>query len=87
MHFDLQEEVQSLQDGSYAIDNELSVKTARPGQVDVALDGKYGPVPTFLAIEHSQASHTHTGAIDAIAGSSESVNDAQVFDTFRSLLK
>lgn len=39
MHFDLQEEVQSLQDGTYAIENELSVKNARPGQVDTALDG------------------------------------------------
>lgn len=40
MHFDLQEEVQALQDGTYTIDNELSVKNARPGQVDTALDGE-----------------------------------------------
>lgn len=41
MHFDLQEEVQSLQDGTYAIQNELSVRNARPGQVEVALDGEF----------------------------------------------
>ena len=40
MHFDLQEEVQALQDVTYAIEHELAVKNARPGQVDVALDGE-----------------------------------------------
>jgi hypothetical protein len=40
MHFDLQEEVQALQDGTYTIDNEISVRNARPGQVDTALDGE-----------------------------------------------
>lgn len=87
MHFDLQEEVQSLQDGSYAIDNELSVKSARPGQVDTALDGECLKKLVWRDITRLNVCATSTGAIDAIAGSSESINDNQVFDTFRSLLK
>lgn len=84
MHFDLQEEVQALQDGTYAIEHELAVKNARPGQVDMALDGELCARTGCRAILTTK--HL-PGAIDAIAGSSESVTNDQVFDTFRSLLK
>lgn len=65
MQFNLHDEVQSLQDNTYDIPEEVPVRNARASEVDRAIDG----------------------AVDAVAGSSESITSPSVFDTFRSMLK
>lgn len=78
--FELQDEIQQLQDiHSYIIPNEHDLHSENPVQL---LEGK----PVF-GVFRSPTQSVSTGAVEAVAESSEAIMVPQVFDIYRSILK
>lgn len=83
MEFSLQEELAGLANADYDFPNELDVANMEPSEVNATLNGPSPSCPTE-STTHDSAS---TGIVDTITGGSHAIQEPEVFDTFRSMLK
>ena len=79
--FELREEVQALQDGTYEIGQEHDVEATDEGGIHDLLDGMWCPLSLYLFFDGL------VGVVETVAESSENIANPATFDTYRSLLK
>ena len=83
MEFSLQEELAALATADYDVPNERDIEAMEPSEVNATLNG--------TSLEPAREPRTDkrplAGIVDTITGGSHAIQEPEVFDTFRSLLK